>query len=251
MYGWPALERPLDRFWESIRINLAAAGISAPDHLDRTTPARVSWDRPDLVLGQTCGYPFRTHLRGRVALIGTPDYGLPGAPPGYYFSVIIARKGSSNQRGKVFDGCLAVNAFDSQSGWAAIYTHLASLDRPIIEAIETGSHRASATAVAEARADYAAIDAVSWRLMRRYLYDITRELQVIGQTIPTPGLPFITSQIHQRQAISHAVDKAIAMLGPKDRDTLGLLTLQQISEDAYLAVPTPPPWSNGGKLGNP
>ena len=69
----------------------------------------------------------------------------------------------------------------------------AGLDPRRPEWIETGSHRASVRAVAEEKADVAAIDAVCWALALRYEPEAVSRLKVIGQTPLRPGLPFITA----------------------------------------------------------
>jgi ABC-type phosphate/phosphonate transport system substrate-binding protein len=60
------------------------------------------------------------------------------------------------------------------------------------EVIETGSHRASAIAVAEGRADVAAIDCRTWSLLQRCVPE-ARSLIAVGWTAPRKGLPFICS----------------------------------------------------------
>lgn len=61
------------------------------------------------------------------------------------------------------------------------------------ERIETGGHRNSIRAVAEGRADVAAIDCMSWHLAKLF-EPLARELQVVGWTKQRKGLPYITSK---------------------------------------------------------
>jgi hypothetical protein len=96
MYDLPDCTAANDRYWELIRDAARDSGVNAPDALTRGMPDLLAhWQRPDLVLSQTCGFPFRAVLQGRVTLIGTPDFGLEGCPPGYYQSVLIVRSGDA------------------------------------------------------------------------------------------------------------------------------------------------------------
>jgi hypothetical protein len=51
---------------------------------------RRSGERPDLLLAQTCGYPYVTLLRGQVTLVATPCFDFPGCAGSDYSSVIVA-----------------------------------------------------------------------------------------------------------------------------------------------------------------
>jgi ABC-type phosphate/phosphonate transport system substrate-binding protein len=59
--------------------------------------------------------------------------------------------------------------------------------------ILTGSHLASAEAVAQDEADVAAVDCVTWAHLRRWRSSLTSELRVLTWTVRNPGLPLITS----------------------------------------------------------
>jgi len=117
MYQRPELVAAHDRFWSLIRDGLLAAGIAAPERLSQAADENAVWADPSLVLSQTCGMPYRTRLRGRVALVGTPDFGVDGCGPGYYRSAIVVRAGDARRELKEYrDGVLAFNQTDSQSG---------------------------------------------------------------------------------------------------------------------------------------
>ena len=62
----------------------------------------------------------------------------------------------------------AYNEAMSQSGWAAPYAHATSLGIRLVPAIKSGGHRLSALAVLSGKADFAALDAVTWRMLRRW-----------------------------------------------------------------------------------
>lgn len=241
MYDWPELIPAHDAFWDRIRGALAEAGTPAPDSLDRRTGLWDAWQHPDLLLGQTCGMPYRTRLHGHVRLVGTLDYGLPDSPAGFYYSELVVRADESAPLPDITRLRLAYNSGDSQSGWAAPQNFAALGGERFTRTLATGAHRESALAVAEGRADIAALDAVTWRLIRRYMPDVASALRVMTRTDPTPGLPLITALTRDAGQIAAAVESAIASLAESTRQDLGLKGIAQIPATAYLAVPTPPP----------
>jgi ABC-type phosphate/phosphonate transport system substrate-binding protein len=242
MYDLAHTRAANDRLWALIRDSLRDRGLPAPEALTRGEAAYwPAWEAPDLVLSQTCGYPFRARLQGRVAYVGTPDYGVPGCAPGHYRSVFVARADDPREGLQAFDGAaFAFNEDLSQSGWAAPQVHARRLGMRLPPALRTGGHQLSARAVAEGRADLAALDAVTWALMQDG-DPMAARLRVVGQTDPTPGLPLIAARGAPVEALFAAVAGAIAALPAADRQTLHLTGLVRLDEAAYLAVPTPPP----------
>jgi ABC-type phosphate/phosphonate transport system substrate-binding protein len=241
MYDFGAAMAANDRLWALIRDSLRAEGIGAPDDLTRGEGAYwPAWEATNLLLSQTCGYPYRARLHHRVTYVGTPDYGVEGCPPGHYRSVFLVRADDPRQTLAEFDGApFAYNEALSQSGWAAPQTHAAQVGICLPPAIKTGGHRLSAQAVAEGQADIAALDAVTYALLLDSDPGIAR-LRVVAATDPTPGLPFITAQGGPADALFRAMEQAIPALAPQDRRTLHLKGLTRIPIDAYLAVPNPP-----------
>ncbi len=239
MYDWPEVQPANDRLWAGIRDRLRVGGMNAPDALHRGGDLCADWQSPDLILSQTCGFPYRTRLHGQVALVGTPDFGLAGAEPGYYYSNLLVRADAPGEWTDFLGGRLAINGFDSQSGWAAPQNHAVAAGRMFERVLETGAHPESARAVAEGRADIAAVDAVTWRLIATHRPQIAPQLRIVARTDPTPGLPLITARGNDVAAIRQAFRDAAAALSDMDRAALGLRGLADIPTDAYLAVPTP------------
>lgn len=239
-----------DRFWALIRDGLGARGIDAPAKLRRgDADLMPHWLAPDLVLSQTCGFPYRARLHDKVQLVGTPDYGVEGCPPGHYRSILIARADDPRDRFEDFDATpIAYNDGLSQSGWAAAQNMAARLGLTLPAGLRTGSHRASFLAVAEGHAALAAIDAVTFSYLSEFDAALDR-VKIVGATDPTPGLPYICAPGLDAAAILAAVGEAIPMLPPADRDILRLKGVLKLAPDAYLAVPTPasPPEPTQGK----
>lgn len=240
MYDRPETSAATDRLWALIRDGLRARGVAAPDGLTRGSPDLMAdWEADDLVLSQTCGMPYRTRLHGRVTLVGTPDYGVEGCPPGHYRSVIVARADDPRTGLQAFDGAtLAYNDTMSQSGWSAPQTAAAARGIRLGPGPQTGAHRQSVVAVAEGRAEIAAIDAVTFALLQAH-DPVAARVRIVDRTPPTPGLPLIAARSADPGAAFAAVADAIAALSPDDARTLRLRGLVRIPAEAYLAVPTP------------
>jgi ABC-type phosphate/phosphonate transport system substrate-binding protein len=248
MYDTATTRAANDRLWDITRHFLGYG----PQQLDRRTDPHVIWEDPGLVLSQTCGLPYRSQLHGRVTLIGTPDYGLRGCPPGYYRSNIVVRRDDPRLHLRDFDGAmLARNDRRSQSGWAAIEGHLAENEYGFSFAgrtLDTGAHALSALAVSDGRADLAALDAVSWTLIKRET-KLANALRVLCSTRPTPGLPFIASREQDAAPLFAAIAKAISALSTRDRARLLLKGIVAIPVEAYLREPVPPEDEHSGAIG--
>lgn len=237
MYATPLTAGADKRFWALIRDNMHAQGHDVPENLTLAPPDLMAhWRNPALVFSQTCGLPFRAILKNDVSMIGTPDYGIKGCPPGHYCSVIIARQSDTrNALADFRDARFAYNDPMSQSGWAAL-----AMEAP--ETLQgprlcTGSHRASVLAVQQRQADFAAVDAVTWQHFQSL--DETQGLRIIHTTRPTPGLPYITAGSGPADALFAAISLAIAALAPSDRATLHLKGLIALPPNAY-DLPLPP-----------
>jgi ABC-type phosphate/phosphonate transport system substrate-binding protein len=172
-----------------------------PDELDRDT----LWKHPNLLFSQACWGPLEQGLGQYVRVLGQPDYSVyEGGEGEFYSSAIVIRAGEAPQapsdtspvpldllRGRRF----AYNSDDSLSGRLALIRDLQAMGEDLSifsEQIETGGHRASIVAVAQGRADVAAIDCRSWALARRF-EPMAAKVVVVGWTSRRNGLPFITA----------------------------------------------------------
>ena len=109
---------------------------------------------------------------------------------------------------------LAYNSRDSMSGLIALTRDLEAMDESLAlfsTTHETGGHRASIVAVAEGRADVAAIDCRSWAMARRF-EPAAKELAVVGWTARRRGLPYV-SAVTTPLAIVAALREALTELG--------------------------------------
>ena len=215
MYDWPELRAETDAQWAAIRDRLRGAGIAAPERLARENTASggldlaALWRHPRLLLGQACWGPMEAGLSTQVQVVGQPDYSdCEGGQGELYSSAVVMRRPQTRvqpppdgravlQLGLLRGKRFAFNSTDSLSGFLAPGRDLEALGESLAvfsECIETGGHRASLRAVAEGRADVAAIDCRSWSLFNRLEPDVSARLQVAGWTARRRGLPFITAR---------------------------------------------------------
>jgi ABC-type phosphate/phosphonate transport system substrate-binding protein len=175
------------------------------------------WRRPDLLISQTCGYPLMSGLHEQVQLIATPKFDAPGCTEADYSSVLITRSGAPFD---TLDACrgarAAYNQDDSNSGMN-VFRHavapLAKGGRFFSEVIRTGSHLGSLRAVAENRADIAAIDCVTFAFVRDEMPELAQQVREIGWTAASPGLPLIAANTVPQgviESLRAALNEAIA-----------------------------------------
>ena len=245
MYDLPELQPATDALWAAIAARLRDRGVVAPDALTRGPDLAAIWTDPDLLLGQTCGYPLATSLAGKVALVATPRYLADGCTGACYRSAIVVRAADpatslAEMRGR---RC-AVNDAASNSGMNLLRAAVAPLTggaaRFFAEIVLTGAHADSMEAVAEGRADLAAIDCVTWAHLQRWRPVPAGRLRVLAGTDATPGLPLITALTTPettRRALAGALedvaaDPALAEI----RAALLLDGFRWIAPDAYAAI---------------
>lgn len=235
MYVSPRpVEEATRLFWEALGERLRGYGLDAPSALDETVAYNEAWFRPDLLFGQTCGYPYVQHLRGNVQLVATPVYGLPGCDGPLKCSFIIVNAGSSARSiGDLRAARAAINEPGSNSGYnlfrAAVAPHAVD-GRFFSSVIETGGHRASIDAVASGAADVAAIDCVTFGNTRRFDPERLAGVRVLAETTKGPGLPFITSastSAKDLMTLRRALAETIA--DPELGDVCDTLSLRGIS----------------------
>lgn len=205
-------------FWAEVQRHVDLPDLTPPENIP--DPWTDHWLRPDLALSMTCGLPFRTALREQVTYVGTLDFGFGHA--GHYYSQAIGQDGPR----------LAYNSNDSQSGWAVV-EQKAGFETYI----ETGGHAESLAVVADGRADVAYIDAVTWRLLKRF-DPKANQVPELRRSIASPGLPFITAKGRDPEPLRTALSHAIARFeGDENLGSPRRLTVLDVQE--YLSLPVP------------
>ncbi|CUH18550.1 hypothetical protein JSE7799_00442 [Jannaschia seosinensis] len=224
---YPAAAPAWEALWDGIRARLPDDLDGVPERLIWPQDFRAHWRDRNLLLSMTCALPMKLGLDRHVHVVGAPAWDvpdLPALPRGHYCSHIVTRADETRPLGVAARGGLAVNAGDSQSGWGTLVA--AGLDGP---RLLTGSHAASMAAVAEGRADLAAIDVVTWAIAPH------PDLRVRVTTPPTPATPFVTARADLVGVLRDAIAGAIRAQSREDRIASRLRGIEAMPDDAYRA----------------
>ncbi|MEM6052348.1 PhnD/SsuA/transferrin family substrate-binding protein [Erwinia sp. P7711] len=187
---YPFTPQDSEAFWQKVRAALPAGAIA--DTLSWPDPLLTHWQRNDLLLSQTCGYPLMTRLP-EVQVVGAFHYSAPGCEGPNYRSWIAVREQESGQTLADFQGRkLVFNSEDSYSGYHSLMK-ITGGTAFFSATVASGGHRRSLQLLQSCEADIAAIDCVSWALLKRDFPDELNGLKIIGQTASVPGLPLITA----------------------------------------------------------
>lgn len=197
MYAAPDGAR--EAFWAGLRDRLVVRGVAGvPDTLVEPDDLHAHWRSENLLFSQTCGRPFATVLKSKVALLAVPHYDAAGCEGPRYRSVFVVRERDRARRLADLPGRrAAINGADSHSGFSQLEATLAPFSgenlvapRPIV----SGGHLASLALVQDGAADFAAIDCVTWALAVRDQPSAVRGLRIVGRSPTSLGLPFIASE---------------------------------------------------------
>lgn len=197
-----------------------AGRLIAPD--PATLPAdeldfHELWLSPALLFGQTCWGPMELGLARHVQVIAQPNYDAFEGGQGEFYSsaLVMAADGglpvASPQDGKAVIPLdllrgkrFIFNNPDSMSGLIGLTRDLEAMGESLdifASRGESGGHRSSIVAVAEGRADIAAIDCESWALAQRF-EPAAKGVKVVGWTARRKGLPYITARTTPEKTIA-------------------------------------------------
>lgn len=192
LYDWPELREATDALWAALAPRLEKIGLNPAEALAHDRPAEALWDDPDLLFSQACGLPHVAGVARGTRILCAPVYEAEGCGAGRYSAALVARRGAADGPEALRGARFAANGPDSLSGWAL----LLDLMGPdgVGEVLWTGAHRDSIRAVAEGRAEAAAIDAVVWDMAQRF-EPAAAELEVVGWSAEAPAPPFVTSAL--------------------------------------------------------
>ena len=198
MYPLPEIAEATETLWRAISVRLVAAGLKdVPLALRHDIDDHRSWRDPDLLFGQSCGYPLVTEFRDCLRAVAAPLYEAPGCRGATHCSFFVVPRNSAAQRlADLRGGRFAFNSRDSNSGYnlaRLAFAPLASKGRFFGEAIETGSHAASLSVVADGKADCASIDCVTHALLARHRPSLVAATRILDRSTASPTLPFVTA----------------------------------------------------------
>jgi ABC-type phosphate/phosphonate transport system substrate-binding protein len=198
MYNLPEMRPVNAHFWEALRGLLLEAGLrDVPESLTferLPVPERID---PDVLFSQTCGYPLETIFSGQAIRLGTPYYAAPGCDGPTHRAFFVVPEGSPAKSLADLKGSrYLLNSPVSNSGMNLPRRRLAEIaggDRFFTAVIETGGHPASLGCLLRGEGDVASIDCVTYAFWRHYRPEAAARVRIIGETPPSPAIPFVTS----------------------------------------------------------
>src|SRR5438445_6023023 len=198
-----------------------------PDELD----FHKLWLHPALLFAQTCWGPMELGLSNHVQVVGQPSYdAYEGGQGELYSSALVMRTGEGPEVRSPADGKALLpldlirgkrftfNSLDSMSGTIGLTRDLQAVGESLdifSSRSESGGHRASIFAVAEGKADIAAIDCESGDLAQRF-EPAASKVAIVGWTARRKGLPFITARTTPEKTV-RAMREALAGLAEQPR----------------------------------
>ncbi len=245
MYDFEPVRASTDAWWRGIARALRLQGLEdVPERLTRERAERA-WRRPDLIFGQVCGYPLIRSHGVKPKLIATPCYEVPGCEGPDYSSVIVVHADSlasdmEDLRGKI----AAINATDSHSGCHVLRAMVAPLasrgSRFFGRQIITGSHAGSLEAIEAREADVAAIDAVTYSLIKRSMPEALGSFRVLGRSPHAPAPPFVTAAATPEDRLQRIRDALVDALADPDlaacRDELMIRGAKIVDIEQYRRI---------------
>ena len=196
LYDWPEYHGETDALWDRVRGAARDEGLDLPSALEHRNHSISAWMDEGLVFSQLCGSPWYRHHRAKARYLASSVLALEGAPAGRYFSHVIVRADSAlsslddiEQAGRAR---FAFNEPDSQSGVHCLRARF-DMDAQLARGLHSGRHRHSIDAVLAEDADFAAIDACSFRLYAGLFPGRLQGLRIVARTPLRPAPVLITS----------------------------------------------------------
>jgi ABC-type phosphate/phosphonate transport system substrate-binding protein len=190
--------------WRELLLQLGRRARMPLQLIDHPAPAPIAelWARDDKAAVFMCGLPY-SRATPQPHLLAAP---VPSAPefhgqPLYWSEFVVAAQSAHRSLEDSFGGRIAFTTPESQSGFAAPLRHLreASDGTPLYREVIAPqiTPQGALAAVAEGRADIAAVDAYSLQLLRRFAPELAARVRVVARTESRPIPPLVASQPFQ------------------------------------------------------
>ena len=224
MYDFPEFRKASDAWWQGIARHLKQAGIDqVPERLLHDVPVKQLWQHPNLLLSQCCGFDVVYGLKDTLSVLLITDWEAEGCSTGHYSSWIVVHEDSPHQDITDLYGHTAViNGPESHSGMHSLFAKVQpySMDGQFFKQVDiSGAHVSSLDAIIERRADVAAIDCVTYALLKQYRPHALNGIRIIGQTDEAPAHPYVTSSAASPDTIIRMQSALEAAFNDADLDS--------------------------------
>jgi ABC-type phosphate/phosphonate transport system substrate-binding protein len=223
MYDIAEAQRATDALWDALRQAFARAGLGdAPSRLTRDLPVISQWGAPNLFFSQCCGYDVVCGFSSALEILGVPRYAdeTGCSELGYRSYVIVHAESRVATLADLRGATCAVNGFNSYSGTGSLRALVAPLShdgRFFREIRVSGAHVRSIEMVRAGTAEVAAIDCVTYSLLRRYRPQFLAGTRILMPTDPVPPPPYVTSRDYPPEAVARMQAALVSVLDHRPR----------------------------------
>jgi ABC-type phosphate/phosphonate transport system substrate-binding protein len=203
-----------DRFWGCVSEHLRAQGVDdVPAAPERGLSCFEQWTRPELLFSQACGYDVRLAYAEHLQLVATPCYAAPGCEGPTYSSFVVVHADAGYREPLDLRGARCViNTPTSHSGMNILRSLVAPLHqdgRFFSSVLVSGAHSASLGHIVDGTADVAAVDCVTYELLRRHRPAALASTRVLARTERVAAPPFVTRRATPPETVA-ALRRALA-----------------------------------------
>ncbi|MDA9981565.1 PhnD/SsuA/transferrin family substrate-binding protein [Gammaproteobacteria bacterium] len=247
MYDFPEVRRPVDALWRGMVRHLKREGVkNVPQQLLHNRHLNDLWSDKNLFISQCCGYDILHRYRDCLQVLGTPWFDVPGCSNGHYASIVVVPESSTHQ--DVIDmlgAVVVINGPESHSGMNALFSLVEPYSRKgrfFSEVKISGSHAESLDTVRRGDADVAAVDCLTYELLRRYRPTAIDGTRPLGRTFDAPAPPYVSRANVDTETVVRMQNALLATFDdPSLADTLEALLLKNVevsSVDSYQYILT-------------
>lgn len=197
-----------------------------------------------MLIGQTCGYPYISSIHKTHNLVCVPDFNVEGCNEAKYSSWIVTQLSDDRTTLAEFEGATAtINNWDSNSGMNVfrqaiskqVFSQSEKQTSFFSDVIENGSHLTSIELISCGKADIAAIDAVTWHFALVEGRVDPDKIQIIGQSVQTAGLPFVMNKLIplDPEYVRLALNKALDNQPESIRDFIQINRFTKVTDSDY------------------
>jgi ABC-type phosphate/phosphonate transport system substrate-binding protein len=197
MYVLPQMQADMRNLWVLLRTRLQLAGYGHLAEEPGFDDPLHGGDVPASIgLIQYCGFPYVSQWREHLRPLACLHYDAPHCEGKMHRSVIIVSADNTAKSLEQLRGSrAAINGYDSNTGMNLLRHAIAPLaggEAFFSDVTVTGAHVESLRAVAEGRADVAAIDCVTFAYIGDYYPEWVAKVRVLATTADSPALPLFT-----------------------------------------------------------
>src|SRR5688572_14400539 len=243
-YDLPEIRWATDLFWRRFSLHLREAGFVAPDELERGLDCFEQWRRPELLFSQACGYDVRIAYARELQVVATPRYSAPGCEGPRSSSFVVVREDAPYGALIELRGArCAINTPTSHSGMNILRSMVAPLHengRFFSSVRVTGAHTKSLRHIVSGDADVAAIDCVTYELLRRHRPSALAGTRILERTEAVAAPPFVAraelGSEHVRALRSALAAVSRDPLAASAREAMLLDAVEPLGLDAYQRI---------------